>query len=117
MDIITIVSLVLGLISAIVNIFYLIKSNKHAPRIEINFRKFRQKTPGRSGRWSQSQSNLNPLKQNALEVKHLEQRLITLAGEKDTAKRLFKQLVKRYPGKSAQWYYEKAIHDLERDRK
>jgi uncharacterized protein YlxW (UPF0749 family) len=50
-------------------------------------------------------------------VRQLEGKLNRLAGNRSIAQRLLKQLKIKYPGKSAQWYYEKAIYDLERDRR
>ena len=47
----------------------------------------------------------------------LERKLIKLLGGKHkTAHRLIQQSRLRYPDKSADWHWEKAIYDLERDR-
>ncbi|MBD2519949.1 hypothetical protein H6G93_34410 [Nostoc sp. FACHB-973] len=42
--------------------------------------------------------------------------LILLKGDVRTAKRLLLQQRRRHPGKSDNWYLEKVIYDLERDR-
>ena len=48
---------------------------------------------------------------------HLERKLIKLlGGNRNTADRLIRQSQLRYPDKSADWHWEKAIYDLERDR-
>jgi hypothetical protein len=47
----------------------------------------------------------------------LERKLLKLLGGKHkTAHRLIQQSRLRYPDKSADWHWEKAIYDLERDR-
>jgi hypothetical protein len=47
-----------------------------------------------------------------------EKRLITLLrGDLNTALRLVANLQKRYPEKDPNWYWEKAIYDLKRDRR
>ncbi|HEY9817716.1 MAG TPA: hypothetical protein V6D20_18210 [Candidatus Obscuribacterales bacterium] len=38
-------------------------------------------------------------------------------GNRDVALRLVEQLRLRYPDRSEQWYWEKAIFDIERDRR
>ncbi len=48
---------------------------------------------------------------------HLERKLLKLlGGNRSTAHRLIQQSRRRYPEKSADWHWEKAIYDLERDR-
>ena len=48
---------------------------------------------------------------------HLERKLLKiLGGDRNTANRLILQSRRRYPDKSADWHWEKAIYDLERDR-
>jgi phosphatidylserine/phosphatidylglycerophosphate/cardiolipin synthase-like enzyme len=48
---------------------------------------------------------------------YLERKLLKLLGGKQqTADRLIQQSRLRYPDKSADWHWEKAIYDLERDR-
>lgn len=48
----------------------------------------------------------------------LERQLLTmLAGDKQAALRLLRNVRKHHPGKSYLWYYEKVIRDLERDRR
>ncbi len=48
---------------------------------------------------------------------HLERKLLKLLGNNhSTAHRLIQQSRLRYPDKSADWHWEKAIYDLERDR-
>jgi hypothetical protein len=43
--------------------------------------------------------------------------LILLRGDVPTAKRLLAQQRRKNPGKSDNWYLEKVIYDLERDRR
>ncbi len=43
--------------------------------------------------------------------------LTLLRGDTATAKRLLKQQRQQHPGKSDNWYLEKVIYDLERDRR
>jgi hypothetical protein len=48
---------------------------------------------------------------------HLERKLLKLlGGNQGTAQRLIQQSRRRYPEKPADWHWEKAIYDLERDR-
>ena len=48
---------------------------------------------------------------------HLERKLLKLlGGNRNTANRLIQQSQLRYPDKSPDWHWEKAIYDLERDR-
>jgi hypothetical protein len=48
---------------------------------------------------------------------HLERKLLKLlGGNRNTANRLISQSQIRYPDKQADWHWEKAIYDLERDR-
>jgi hypothetical protein len=49
--------------------------------------------------------------------RQLERKLVKLlGGNRNTANRLIQQSQLRYPDKSADWHWEKAIYDLERDR-
>ena len=48
---------------------------------------------------------------------HLERKLLKLlGGDRQTANRLIQQSRLKQPDKSANWHWEKAIYDLERDR-
>jgi hypothetical protein len=48
---------------------------------------------------------------------HLERKLLKLlGGNRNTADRLIQQSRLKNPDKSADWHWEKAIYDLERDR-
>jgi cytochrome c-type biogenesis protein CcmH/NrfG len=48
---------------------------------------------------------------------HLERKLLKLlGGNRNTAERLIRQSQLRNPDRSADWHWEKAIYDLERDR-
>jgi hypothetical protein len=50
--------------------------------------------------------------------RRLQRKLLTLLhGNVATAKRLLKYQRQLHPGKSDNWYLEKVIHDLERDRR
>lgn len=40
-----------------------------------------------------------------------------VGGNRATAERLLAQVRQRYPGESEQWYWEKAIYDICRDRR
>ncbi|MBD0335635.1 MAG: hypothetical protein ICV62_09110 [Cyanobacteria bacterium Co-bin13] len=40
-----------------------------------------------------------------------------VGGNRGTAERLLSQVRQRYPGKPEQWYWEKAIYDIQRDRR
>ncbi|MBD2085787.1 MULTISPECIES: hypothetical protein [unclassified Coleofasciculus] len=40
-----------------------------------------------------------------------------LSGDRAAAMRLVERVKQRHPGKSEEWYWEKAIEDLERDRR
>lgn len=62
----------------------------------------------RGKKTSSVQTHLNP---HATNLKSL------LHGDIAQANRILASLRKRYPGKSEQWLYEKAILDLERDRR
>ena len=46
----------------------------------------------------------------------VQHRLYTLVGNWNIAQGLVERLMLRHPGKPEIWYWEKAIHDLERDR-
>jgi hypothetical protein len=49
--------------------------------------------------------------------RQIERKLLKLlGGDQKTAHRLIQQSRRRYPDKSADWHWEKAIYDLERDR-
>lgn len=39
-----------------------------------------------------------------------------LSGDRDVAKRLLESAKRQHPGKTQQWYCEKVLYDLERDR-
>ncbi|MFM1842011.1 MAG: hypothetical protein RLZZ490_747 [Cyanobacteriota bacterium] len=43
--------------------------------------------------------------------------LIRMAGSAQVADRLLNNLRAKYPGETEKWYWEKAIFDLERDRR
>lgn len=45
------------------------------------------------------------------------QLLRMVGGNRATAERLLLQVKQRYPGRSEQWYWEKAIYDIQRDRR
>ena len=46
----------------------------------------------------------------------LQNRLYVLVGNWNIAQSLVERLMQRYPGKPSNWYWEKAIYDIERDR-
>ncbi|HEY9805435.1 MAG TPA: hypothetical protein V6D04_02635, partial [Candidatus Obscuribacterales bacterium] len=51
-------------------------------------------------------------------TKQLQSRLLTLLnGDRQTAERLLAQVQKANPDRSGEWWLEKVIHDLERDRR
>ncbi|HEY9880260.1 MAG TPA: hypothetical protein V6D29_17525 [Leptolyngbyaceae cyanobacterium] len=45
------------------------------------------------------------------------QLLRMVGGNRATAERLLLQVRQRYPGRPEQWYWEKAIYDIQRDRR
>ncbi len=50
--------------------------------------------------------------------KHTQKQLIAMVGgDRRTVNRLLQDLRLRHPGESETWYWEKAIFDLERDRR
>ena len=66
--------------------------------------------PPKKGKWSKSYLN-DP------KNRQLQHDLLTLLrGDVPTAKRLLGQQRRLHPGKSDNWYLEKVIHDLQRDR-
>ena len=59
-----------------------------------------------------------PSSQTVRGSRQLQNQLLTLLhGDTATAKRLLVRQQQRHPGKSDNWYLEKAIYDLERDRR
>ncbi|WP_310430110.1 hypothetical protein [Chamaesiphon sp. VAR_48_metabat_135_sub] len=64
-----------------------------------------------------SRKNNSPSRNFRPRQAHLERKLLKLLGNnRRTAHRLIQQSRLRYPDKSADWHWEKAIYDLERDR-
>ena len=59
-------------------------------------------------------------KQRLIRTNHpqnaLQNRLYVLVGNWDIAQSLVERLMQRYPDKADNWYWEKAIYDIERDR-
>ncbi|HEY9761556.1 MAG TPA: hypothetical protein V6D07_03465 [Trichocoleus sp.] len=45
------------------------------------------------------------------------QLLRMVGGNRATAERLLSRVRQRYPGRPEQWYWEKAIYDIQRDRR
>lgn len=81
-------------------------------RQPIGFQSSRQKPqPSRRGKWSKSY--LNDPKNRALQ----HELLSLLHGDTPTAKRLLKQQRQMHPGQSDNWYLEKVIDDIKRDRR
>jgi uncharacterized protein HemX len=56
---------------------------------------------------------------NTAALKRRYQQLVFLSGQQadDALRRQLKAARKKYPGRSDQWYLEKVIYDLERDRR
>ncbi|MDX2217085.1 MAG: hypothetical protein SFY66_27710 [Oculatellaceae cyanobacterium bins.114] len=75
---------------------------------------FSQKPTGVQGR-SQSSSNTPNWNQANPSLQRKLMRL--LHGDQAAAQRLFKLATLKYPGENANWYIEKVIYDLERDRR
>lgn len=70
-----------------------------------------------SGRGIRAQFTL-PLKPLASVQGQTRRQLLRLVGgNRATAERLVFQARQRYPGESEQWYWEKAIYDIQRDRR
>lgn len=67
--------------------------------------------PNLGRRSNRNNHNFRP-RQHQVERKLLK----LLGGDRKTANRLIQQSRRRYPDKSADWHWEKAIYDLERDR-
>lgn len=71
--------------------------------------------------WNQSlrpKGNISHSYRNDPKNRHLQHQLIgMLRGDTALAKRLLKQQRKIHPGRSDNWYLEKVIYDLERDRR
>ena len=56
--------------------------------------------------------------QTGIKTNQLEKKLLAmLNGDRAGANRLLKGTKRMYPGKSNEWYFEKVIADLERDRR
>lgn len=73
---------------------------------------WRQRDQTNLGRGSsRNNHNFRP-RQHQIERKLLK----LLGGDRKTANRLIQQSRRRYPDKSNDWHWEKAIYDLERDR-
>jgi hypothetical protein len=71
----------------------------------------RQRIFGRGRRMTVTSRKLRP------QQPHLERKLLKLlGGNQGAATRLIQQSQLRHPDKSADWHWEKAIYDLERDR-
>jgi hypothetical protein len=72
------------------------------------------KQQNRIGRGRLGKSNSRALKP---QHPHLERKLLKLlSGNRNTVNRIIQQSQLRYPDKSTDWHWEKAIYDLERDR-
>lgn len=56
--------------------------------------------------------------QTAITVsRELENRLVRMIGDRGIALRLVDKLQRTFPGRPESWYWEKAIEDLDRDRR
>ncbi|WP_223269810.1 hypothetical protein [Nostoc sp. 'Peltigera membranacea cyanobiont' 213] len=68
-------------------------------------------------KFSQPRGNKSHSYRNDPKNRYLQSDLLTLLkGDVATAKRLLAQQRRKSPGQSDNWYLEKVIHDLERDR-
>jgi hypothetical protein len=70
----------------------------------------------RQVKYKQNLSGIGQLRRNSLFSGNWQQLVTKVNGDSATAERLIYQLRSRYPEKSDEWYIEKAIHDLERDK-
>lgn len=96
------------LIASVEHLFAMLR-NLFKPRNLCGFQIPKKPKP-RQGKWSSSYRN-DPRN------RELQHELIgLLRGDIATAKRLLKHQRRLHPGQSDNWYLEKVIHDLERDR-
>ncbi|WP_242051704.1 hypothetical protein [Nostoc sp. FACHB-280] len=104
--------LVIELIYQIQHLFYLL-GNLFRPRTPIGFRVPKQPQQQSRGKQNYSRSYLNDPKNRELQHKLIQM----LRGDTATAKRLLKRQRQLHQGQSDNWYLEKVIYDLERDRR
>lgn len=99
------------LIASVEDLFARLRHYKFREPIGFQIPKKPRRSPQqRQGKWSSSYRN-DPRN------RELQHRLIgLLRGDIATAKRLLKQQRQLHKGKSDNWYLEKVIYDLERDR-
>ncbi|MBE9216201.1 ABC transporter permease [Plectonema cf. radiosum LEGE 06105] len=57
-----------------------------------------------------------PTQEPSQKETHLQNRFFALVGDTATANRLIEQLKQNHPGMSENWYWQRAIADLERQR-
>ncbi len=66
----------------------------------------------------QSSAKQSSAKQSRYQRRQRQNKLLRLlSGDRAAAMRLGERVKHRHPGKSEEWYWEKAIEDLERDRR
>lgn len=89
---------------------YLVHIIQEEKRGRVYRRRPRRKAPARRTRVKAKPqlTKVNPHLQNRL--------LVLLAGDWSTAERLVGSARRRHPGQTEDWYWEKAIYDLQRDR-
>ena len=87
--------------------------------MEINKAKMHQTGRGnRGGARNKSRGGTTGMRGTATSNRKLENKLLTmLYGDRAGAQRLLNGAKQMYPGKPNDWYWEKVISDLERDRR
>lgn len=71
-----------------------------------------------SRRFSQPETQLEPQPAEYISDNDIKRQLIVrLDGDTDTAERLIEQAKQNYPGMTDDWYVERVLDDLERDRR
>lgn len=110
-QIVYLLQLITALIASLQDLFITI-GNLFKPRQPFRFQiPKQQRQPKTKGKWSKSYLT-DPRN------RQLQANLLTLLkGDIPTAKRLLQQQRRMHPGKSDNWYLEKVIYDLERDRR
>jgi hypothetical protein len=95
--------LILGLLIAFVGLFFFWKNKSSSQKFSSR--------PYRAVSTSQKKSGKSV-------PRHIRKQLtVMVGGDQRTVERLLKNLRLKHPGESETWYWEKAIFDLERDRR
>jgi hypothetical protein len=96
--------IILGLLIAIVGlVFFLYRKNQSSSKKSSRLYRTTSRTKTHSGK--------------SVPRKTRKQLTAMVGGDQRTVERLLKNLRLKHPGESETWYWEKAIFDLERDRR